>query len=81
MRARAHGRAGGVLTQAVQDPGQFVSATIGVTTGPIIALIAPDTAGLRDHELTNFAHGDNFMIGSFRADRARHVRGPGLFRE
>jgi branched-chain amino acid transport system permease protein len=56
-----------LLVQAVQDPGQFVSQLlIGVTNGAIIALIALGyTLVYGIIELINFAHGDNFMIGSF----------------
>jgi len=56
-----------LLTQAVQDPGQFVSQLlIGITNGSIIALIALGyTLVYGIIELINFAHGDNFMIGSF----------------
>lgn len=54
-------------TQAVQDPGQFLSQLlIGITNGSIIALIALGyTLVYGIIELINFAHGDNFMIGSF----------------
>lgn len=56
-----------LLSQAVQAPGQFVSQlVIGVTNGAIIALIALGyTLVYGIIELINFAHGDNFMIGSF----------------
>jgi branched-chain amino acid transport system permease protein len=56
-----------LLTQAVRDPGQFVSQLlIGLTNGAIIALIALGyTLVYGIVELINFAHGDNFMIGSF----------------
>ena len=56
-----------LLIQAVKDPGQFVSqALIGITNGAIIALIALGyTLVYGIVELINFAHGDNFMIGSF----------------
>ena len=56
-----------LLVQAVKDPGQFVSQLlIGVTNGAIIALIALGyTLVYGIVELINFAHGDNFMIGSF----------------
>src|ERR671932_2732681 len=53
--------------QAVQEPGQFLSQlVIGITNGAIIALIALGyTLVYGIIELINFAHGDNFMIGSF----------------
>jgi branched-chain amino acid transport system permease protein len=53
--------------EAVQDPGQFASQLfIGVTNGAIISLIALGyTLVYGIIELINFAHGDNFMIGSF----------------
>src|SRR3712207_2420328 len=56
-----------LLIQAVQEPGQFASQlVIGVTNGAIIALIALGyTLVYGIIELINFAHGDNFMIGSF----------------
>src|SRR5215217_4577449 len=56
-----------LLIQAVNDPGQFVSQLlIGITNGAIIALIALGyTLVYGIVELINFAHGDNFMIGSF----------------
>lgn len=56
-----------LLIQAAANPGQFVSQLlIGVTNGAIIALIALGyTLVYGIIELINFAHGDNFMIGSF----------------
>ena len=56
-----------LLVQAMQDPAQFLSQlVIGVTNGAIIALIALGyTLVYGIIELINFAHGDNFMIGSF----------------
>ena len=56
-----------LLVQAVKDPGQFVSQLlVGITNGAIIALIALGyTLVYGIVELINFAHGDNFMIGSF----------------
>jgi len=56
-----------LLIQAVQEPGQFVSQLlIGITNGAIIALIALGyTLVYGIIELINFAHGDNFMLGSF----------------
>ena len=53
----------------VDAPAQFVQvATIGVTNGMIIALIALGyTMVYGIIELINFAHGDLFMLGSFLA--------------
>jgi branched-chain amino acid transport system permease protein len=56
-----------LLIEAVREPGQFFSQlVIGITNGAIIALIALGyTLVYGIIELINFAHGDNFMIGSF----------------
>jgi branched-chain amino acid transport system permease protein len=56
-----------LLIRAWQDPAQFASQlVIGLTNGAIIALIALGyTLVYGIVELINFAHGDNFMIGSF----------------
>src|SRR3712207_3293197 len=56
-----------LLVEAVRDPAQFLSQlVIGITNGAIIALIALGyTLVYGIIELINFAHGDNFMIGSF----------------
>ena len=56
-----------LLVQAAKDPGQFVTQLlIGITNGAILALIALGyTLVYGILELINFAHGDNFMIGSF----------------
>src|SRR5215217_4987493 len=56
-----------LLVQAVREPAQFASQlVIGVTNGAIIALVALGyTLVYGIIELINFAHGDNFMIGSF----------------
>ena len=56
-----------LLIQAVQEPAQFASQlVIGITNGAIIALVALGyTLVYGIIELINFAHGDNFMIGSF----------------
>src|SRR5919112_3876190 len=53
--------------QALKEPAQFTSQlVIGVTNGAIIALVALGyTLVYGIIELINFAHGDNFMIGSF----------------
>src|SRR5215204_7662576 len=56
-----------LLREAAQEPSQFASQLIiGITNGAIIALIALGyTLVYGIIELINFAHGDNFMIGSF----------------
>src|ERR687896_835851 len=56
-----------LLVQAVQEPAQFTSQLlIGLTNGAILALVALGyTLVYGIIELINFAHGDNFMIGSF----------------
>src|SRR5215217_3997143 len=56
-----------LLIEAVQEPAQFASQlVIGITNGAIIALVALGyTLVYGIIELINFAHGDNFMIGSF----------------
>jgi branched-chain amino acid transport system permease protein len=53
--------------EAVREPTQFASQlVIGITNGAIIALVALGyTLVYGIIELINFAHGDNFMIGSF----------------
>src|SRR5688500_3596600 len=53
--------------EAIQEPAQFASQlVIGITNGAIIALVALGyTLVYGIIELINFAHGDNFMIGSF----------------
>src|ERR687890_134615 len=56
-----------LLVEAVQEPAQFTSQLlIGLTNGAILSLIALGyTLVYGIIELINFAHGDNFMIGSF----------------
>src|SRR5215218_3912174 len=56
-----------LLVQAVREPAQFTAQlVIGITNGAIIALVALGyTLVYGIIELINFAHGDNFMIGSF----------------
>src|SRR5918998_1006766 len=56
-----------LLIQAAREPAQFASQlVIGITNGAIIALVALGyTLVYGIIELINFAHGDNFMIGSF----------------
>src|ERR671911_2074220 len=56
-----------LLVRAVQEPALFTSQLlIGLTNGAILALIALGyTLVYGIIELINFAHGDNFMIGSF----------------
>src|SRR5918994_7561265 len=53
--------------EAIQEPARFASQlVIGITNGAIIALVALGyTLVYGIIELINFAHGDNFMIGSF----------------
>jgi branched-chain amino acid transport system permease protein len=56
-----------LLVEAVQEPAQFTSQLlIGLTNGAILSLVALGyTLVYGIIELINFAHGDNFMIGSF----------------
>ncbi len=56
-----------LAVEAAQTPGQFLSQLlIGLTNGAILALVALGyTLVYGIIELINFAHGDNFMIGSF----------------
>jgi branched-chain amino acid transport system permease protein len=56
-----------LAVQAVREPALFISQLlIGLTNGAILALIALGyTLVYGIIELINFAHGDNFMIGSF----------------
>src|SRR5215204_2171052 len=56
-----------LLVEAVQELAQFTSQLlIGQTNGAILALVALGyTLVYGIIELINFAHGDNFMIGSF----------------
>ena len=56
-----------LAVEAVREPAQFASQlVIGITNGAIIALVALGyTLVYGIIELINFAHGDNFMIGSF----------------
>src|SRR3712207_3381741 len=56
-----------LLIEAVQEPAQFTSQLlIGLTNGAILSLVALGyTLVYGIIELINFAHGDNFMIGSF----------------
>src|SRR5918994_4302255 len=56
-----------LLVRAVQEPALFTSPLlIGLTNGAILALVALGyTLVYGIIELINFAHGDNFMIGSF----------------
>jgi branched-chain amino acid transport system permease protein len=56
-----------LLVEAVQEPARFTSQLlIGLTNGAILALVALGyTLVYGIIELINFAHGDNFMIGSF----------------
>jgi branched-chain amino acid transport system permease protein len=56
-----------LVKQAVGSPSRFIEVTlIGLTNGSIYALVALGyTLVYGIIELINFAHGDNFMIGSF----------------
>ena len=56
-----------LLVRAVREPALFTSQLlIGLTNGAILALVALGyTLVYGIIELINFAHGDNFMIGSF----------------
>src|ERR687896_1839698 len=56
-----------LVVQAIREPAQFAAQlVIGITNGAIIALVALGyTLVYGIIELINFAHGDNFMIGSF----------------
>jgi len=56
-----------LIKQAVDSPSRFIEVTlIGITNGSIYALVALGyTLVYGIIELINFAHGDNFMIGSF----------------
>jgi branched-chain amino acid transport system permease protein len=58
---------GWLLKEAIQNPDRFLEVTfIGFTNGQIIALVALGyTLVYGIIELINFAHGDNFMIGTF----------------
>ena len=60
-------RSCGIARRGRQEPAQFASQlVIGITNGAIIALVALGyTLVYGIIELINFAHGDNFMIGSF----------------
>src|SRR5215203_4269206 len=56
-----------LLVEAAHEPAQFsAQLLIGLTNGAILALVALGyTLVYGIIELINFAHGDNFMIGSF----------------
>jgi branched-chain amino acid transport system permease protein len=58
---------GWLIKEAVQSPSRFIEVTfIGLTNGSIFALVALGyTLVYGIIELINFAHGDNFMIGTF----------------
>jgi len=62
------GVGGWLLGEAVDSPERFVDVSlIGFTNGSIYALIALGyTLVYGIIELINFAHGDNFMLGSFQ---------------
>jgi branched-chain amino acid transport system permease protein len=58
---------GWLIKEAIESPDRFLEVTfIGFTNGAIIALVALGyTLVYGIIELINFAHGDNFMIGTF----------------
>jgi branched-chain amino acid transport system permease protein len=58
---------GWLIKEAIDSPSRFVEVgLIGITNGSIYALVALGyTLVYGIIELINFAHGDNFMIGSF----------------
>ena len=58
-----------LIGEAIDDPQRFAQVTvIGVSNGMIYALVALGyTLVYGIIELINFAHGDNFMLGSFQA--------------
>ena len=57
-----------LIQQAVDDPSRFIEVTlIGITNGSIYALVALGyTLVYGIIGLINFAHGDNFMLGTFQ---------------
>src|SRR3954454_8049910 len=57
-----------LIQQAVESPSRFIEVTlIGITNGSIYALVALGyTLVYGIIELINFAHGDNFMLGTFQ---------------
>ncbi|MEO8290297.1 MAG: branched-chain amino acid ABC transporter permease [Gaiellaceae bacterium] len=59
-----------LIRNAVDSPDRFLEVTlIGVTNGSVYALIALGyTLVYGIIELINFAHGDNFMLGTFQAN-------------
>ena len=59
-----------LIDSFVESPSRFASVTlIGFTNGSIYALVALGyTLVYGIIELINFAHGDNFMLGSFQAE-------------
>jgi branched-chain amino acid transport system permease protein len=62
------GTAGWLIKEAIESPSRFIEVTlIGFTNGSIYALVALGyTLVYGIIELINFAHGDNFMLGSFQ---------------
>ena len=59
-----------LIKNAIKAPDQFLEVTlIGITNGSIYALIALGyTLVYGIIELINFAHGDNFMLGTFQTN-------------
>jgi branched-chain amino acid transport system permease protein len=62
------GVGGWLLGEAIDSPGRFLDVSlIGFTNGSIYALVALGyTLVYGIIELINFAHGDNFMLGTFQ---------------
>ena len=65
-----------LIKNAVESPDRFLEVTlIGITNGSIYALVALGyTLVYGIIELINFAHGDNFMLGTFPDERDRQRR-------
>ena len=59
-----------LIKNAVESPDRFLEVTlIGITNGSIYALVALGyTLVYGIIELINFAHGDNFMLGTFQTN-------------
>jgi branched-chain amino acid transport system permease protein len=59
-----------LIGEAIQHPSRFIEVTlIGITNGSVYALVALGyTLVYGIIELINFAHGDNFMLGTFQTE-------------
>src|SRR5919197_331837 len=59
-----------LVGEAIDHPSRFVEVTlIGITNGSVYALVALGyTLVYGIIELINFAHGDNFMLGTFQTN-------------